>query len=209
MKKLLFLIAPVLLLAGCYQQNSTADLQKPLQQLTQATQQLNQKVDALDAKVTALENSNKTTDTEVPADWKTYTNGEYGFSIKYPADWTVGPQGTDFTGTLPSVPFYSPDLRGDARFAILMRDENEVTMDVLIEEVGEQWGANRREVRESLVINGVNATEITVTDSTNEFPGWYGEDVFLQHNGTIFQISNGAIDSDTFKPFYNSIVFTN
>lgn len=27
---------------------------------------------------------------EVPADWKTYRNKEYGFEMRYPNDWIIG-----------------------------------------------------------------------------------------------------------------------
>lgn len=33
--------------------------------------------------------SGKETETDETADWKTYTNDEYGFSFKYPGDWEV------------------------------------------------------------------------------------------------------------------------
>ncbi len=50
--------------------------------------------------------------TDPMADWKTYTNAQYGFSIKYPADWTVQEapteNGNSFPSPLPDILAKSP-----------------------------------------------------------------------------------------------------
>lgn len=41
------------------------------------------------ATVSATTSASATASTTSTADWKTYTNSEYGFSFKYPKDWTI------------------------------------------------------------------------------------------------------------------------
>lgn len=53
-----------------------------------------------------------TTETDETADWKTYTNDEYGFSFKYPGDWDQGqatPENTKNLDPFSLLVFVGPD----------------------------------------------------------------------------------------------------
>ena len=61
-----------------------------------------------------------TTAPDVTANWKTYTNSTYGYSVKYPGDWTVSEK-TDFKAiALMTTTFASPD--GNSLFDIWVRE---------------------------------------------------------------------------------------
>lgn len=49
---------------------------------------LQSQIDDLSKQVTELKSSSSTTTTDETANWKTYTNATYGFSFKYPSDWS-------------------------------------------------------------------------------------------------------------------------
>src|SRR6266481_368340 len=65
-------------------------------------------------KTTALDNiRDGSVDT---SGWKTYTNGQFGFKIKYPNSWVPGLQETDnITGKMVSVSLMKPYQNGDTK----------------------------------------------------------------------------------------------
>lgn len=58
-----------------------------------------------------------TTSTSATADWKTYTNSTYGFSFKYPKDWTVK-ESSDSDGSPWIIANSNSAVKGDGEFEI-------------------------------------------------------------------------------------------
>ena len=84
------LATSLLLLAGCTTQTVT-NTNTNVVSNTNATVNTNTSNDNTNAVVTeSIENTNADQGSEVDtSDWLTYTNDEYGFSLKYPRDWVL------------------------------------------------------------------------------------------------------------------------
>ena len=145
----------------------------------------------------------------VTANWKTYTDSNYSFSIKYPTrlsgdteDWIykVIPVG----GTLETISFGPPSsAQGGYVWGITIA--NNTTLDGAIEAQGKQW-SDRVESKKDVKVGGYDAILATVT--TPSHPEWISKVVYLDKNGTIYKISNGAVDNSAFESFYSSFQFT-
>jgi len=76
--------------------NVNANANQNLNQNTNGTVVINSNASA-NTNGTVVVNSNANTNTAVDEtkDWKTYTNKEFGYSIKYPSDWPIDTQNSD------------------------------------------------------------------------------------------------------------------
>ena len=144
---------------------------------------------------------NTNTSTSPTADWNTYTNTKYGYSVEYPKDWRVIPVTGAATADGPA--FASPTTQGDTDWGIIIISGQ--TVDQVIADVGSQW-SDRKESRETVTFNGITATKATVT--TNQYPNWKSVDIVFAHSGKVFHLTNGAIDRPAFVDFYQSFTFT-
>lgn len=139
----------------------------------------------------------------VPSSWQEYTNTAYGYAIQYPKDWKVWASNLEeFGGT----GFSPQDWVHDFKWGIGVFDSARKTKDELIAEVGDQFKSNRRERREDIVIDGIPATRVIVT--TESHPSWYYDGIYIEHEGRIYGISNGAVKDDRYESFYISFRFS-
>ena len=132
----------------------------------------------------------------------TYTNTTYAYSIRYPGNkgWVHEENGA-------GVGFGTPlSKSGGYIWGTAAYDKNTVGLSTLLARMGSQF-SDRKESRENITINGVPALLVTVT--TNQADDWISKMVYIERNGRIYTISNGAIDSPDFVTFYNSFHFTN
>ena len=134
-------------------------------------------------------------------DWNTFINTEKSFSIKYPNDWRVRDDGFGFILLRP------PHIKEDYIWAISSFKTNEKSIEELIADIGDQFELNRAEKREAVQIGKLPATKVTVT--TSEVPGWQAENIFIETNGMIYQLSNGAVPDEKFETFYKSFNLLN
>jgi len=151
--------------------------------------------------------TNTTTATDKIANWNSYSNSTYGYSIKYPNDkgWVSEENGS-------SVGFGTPSSKsggyiwGVEVWGAGIKDKNITNPEDLIALSGNQF-SDRKEVRENITINGIPALLVIVT--TKQVPDWVSNKVYIERNNKIYVISNGAINNSDFAVFYNSFKFTN
>lgn len=153
------------------------------------------------------------------ANWKTYTNNKYFFSVKYPKTDATGNYPSsintgeewfanelEVSGILATVNFGPISSRqGGYIWGINVMSASNTTLDKEIASQGDQW-SDREESKQTVTINGNAATIVTVT--TTSQPDWISKIVYIEKGGNIFEISNGAIQSTPFDLFYRSFQFT-
>lgn len=143
---------------------------------------------------------------DVTVNWNTSTNSEYGFTIKYPKKIDKYPeswQHEEYGTTDFGVGFGTPSSKsGGYIWGVSVYVNGD--MEALIKQMGSQF-SDRKESRQDITINGVPALLVTVT--TNQYPGWVSKNVYIQRNGRVYIIGNGAIGLSEFDLFYNSFQF--
>jgi len=132
------------------------------------------------------------------SDWQLYQNDNLGVSFKYPDGWKI----TEFVNGIGVGP---KEIRSDALWGVFYYTQSQKTQEDLVREIGKQFGGNRKEIIEDIVIDGIQGVKVVVTSPT--ISDWYSESVVIQHKGKIFRIGNGAVKNDEFKKFYNSFKF--
>lgn len=135
----------------------------------------------------------------VNGDNQVYADDQLGFQISYPKNWRV-------CGGAGDITFCNSEHGGegyDGDWFIFVHKSSEKTIDDIIGGVGDQWGKDRKEVRTPITINGYPATraQIFVKDSL-----WV-DSVFLEKDGKIFWIEDGAGGNPGFSDFYSSFKF--
>jgi hypothetical protein len=135
---------------------------------------------------------------ELPG-WHTYRS-PYGFTIQYPSDWELSEEAQE--GRWLAFGPQGPHGDGYDGFQhVFVRDASKTSVEQLIAETGDQF-RDRKEVRESILLNGRPALRVIVT--TASIPGWISEDIFITHGDKIIEISNGAISHSSFPQFASS-----
>jgi len=86
--------------------------------------------------------------------------------------------------------------------AVRFFDSTDTTIERLIGDIGHQLESDRTEVRECVYLDGTAAIKVTVT--TGQLEDWYSESIIFEHQGTIFEIGNGAVRDDRFEAFTSS-----
>lgn len=186
----------------------------------QITKLQSQVSNATTATTTMPSSSTSTTAaTDVTANWKTYTNSKYSFSVKYPKTDATGSYPSSINtseewiakeitvgGTLATINFGPPSsAQGGYIWGINVMSGSTTTLDKQIAGQGDQW-SDRKESKQTITIDGSTATIVTVTTASQ--PDWISKVVYIEKGGNIFEISNGAIQSTSFDPFYKSFQFT-
>lgn len=145
--------------------------------------------------------------------WSTYTKvitPEANYSVQYPEDWIYREQGPHSdTSVLASVLFGTEDSVQGGYIWSLVNYGPTGDMDAQIEQIIASMGnqfADRQESRTTVIVDGQNATKVTVT--TNEYPNWSYESVILVMDMNIFVMGNGAIPDPLFEDFYTSFDYT-
>lgn len=144
------------------------------------------------------------------ADWETYTNTKYGYSIKYPSDeeWihTESDNGAFVMfGT-------SASQSGGYIWQTEVWSKSEKSIEDLISRFGLQF-SDRKESRKNITINEMPALLVTVSASPEGYTDWVGNTewvsntVYIEHNDKIYVINDGASGYPGFVDFYNSFRF--
>ena len=161
-----------------------------------------------DVTPSGVEGSQEEIDT---SDWKTYRNEEYGFEIKYPNEWeyTEIREGNKVgeENITKSVSWVIFDVEGsqEGKWEVqFYRKSDELEQD--ISQIGNQFN-DRRERRENVEFNDVNALYVRVT--TEQYEWWVSESIYFSRDDVLFKIGNGAIKDDEFDYFYKSFIFIN
>ncbi|MFA4871488.1 MAG: thrombospondin type 3 repeat-containing protein [Patescibacteria group bacterium] len=136
---------------------------------------------------------------ETTANWQAFSNEVNNYTVKYPKDWKTVTDNSNVVGFAPIT------MALDYQWAILVFDASQKTKEDIIREMGSQFGQSRTENRANITMGNIPATKVAVTTAT--IPSWYFESIFIEKNSKIYQISNGAINSDLFEPFYRSFQF--
>jgi hypothetical protein len=129
------------------------------------------------------------------SDWQVFRHAERGFRISYPDSWRLEAYDS-WVGVGPE------EMGEDVQWGVHFVDNSDTTIEELIRDIGQQFGADRTEVRECVYLDGTAAIKVSVT--TTRLEDWYSESIFLEHQGTIYRIGNGAVRDDLFEAFYGS-----
>lgn len=123
------------------------------------------------------------------SDWVTYTNEEYGYSIRIPSDWTVEDIGL----------IDNPNLSGDAKFVRFLSENNDRKLELGIKKVGESYLLTSRTyffvtyegkyVPGDSIIIQEHEVPTTVVAVDNKIKAWY-----LGNESNIFpQVGNRVL----------------
>lgn len=137
-------------------------------------------------------------------DWKTYTSSKRGFSIKYPktiskykGEWEY----REFDDN--SVMFRPSSIKEDYLWVVNIYSDKSV--EELIGETGNQF-SHRGVERKQILLDNMKALLVTV--ATKEVEGWISKTIYLENNGRVFAIGDGATREPEFDLFYNSFKLT-
>ncbi len=148
-----------------------------------------------------------TTSSSVPADWKTYTNSSYKYSVKYPADWQLNdyPQRVAFSESklLPDT-----DQMGIVEILILSESKN----DAMKEAYDALSGAGAPTI-DITTIDGADAVKYSGKPSENVMGGGtHRMIVVFERNGVVYfaeAIDNGnSTIISRFNQMLSSFKFT-
>lgn len=158
----------------------------------------------------------KSSQNSVTAGWRTYTNSQYGFEIKYPQDWKVDLYNSElYTLYLSFVPDVQPSEANDYRnigksFRLYIRD---ISLNGFISELNNP----EREIAtvcnpivqkiEDLNINSLNAKKITSCwVSTAISTGNTDINIFIERNGLAYIFDNiNTIDTTNVQTFNKAV----
>ncbi len=129
------------------------------------------------------------------SNWQVYEDDERGFQFTYPERWRVE--------VFDSWVGVGPEEMGeDVQWGVRSFDSSDVTIEQVISDIGRQFVSDRTEVRGCVYVDGIAAIKVIVTSSQIE--DWYAESIVFEHQGTIFEIGNGAVRDERFQAFYDS-----
>lgn len=148
----------------------------------------------------------------IPDDWAEHRNGEYGFVVSVPPDHELTSQYGEF-GVAGTRFFVWPDGARESRWTIDIWDVS--TWDqggTAVEFIEDQrafelriQGPTYRETVEEARVGGISAVLITMTD--NVHPDWVWKSTYLERDGKVIRIEDGARDDEEFDVFLASFEF--
>ena len=94
------------------------------------------------------------------------------------------------------------EMGEDVQWGVRFFESSDTTIEQVIGDFGRQFGSDRREARECVYLDNIAAIKVIVT--TSQIDDWYSESIVFEHQGTIFEIGNGAVQDDRFEAFYMS-----
>lgn len=145
-----------------------------------------------------------TVPTDKTADWKTYTNNEFGYFLKYPKDYRLSDQCYDSkTGKKIDYELMPKwlviiDNNMDANFPFCESDFN--AMDLVVRgnkseiNINETMENSDTDIESEVMINGINWAKQIMTEPS-DFDGSYTTEFNTNHNGRGYTISVKNTDS--------------
>jgi len=169
---ILIIIAIVLYVGGVFETNTNSNTNTVANTNTETNTNVAVNTNTtVNLNTNTVLNTNSATNTNAPidtSDWQTYTNTEYGYTAKYPNDWTVedstitdsDPLGRELP--LRSVKFYSPD-KSYLLIVGLQKTSDKGTLNL-----GGGFGAGDRATSDTITILGssVNVEKIVYNGKT-------------------------------------------
>lgn len=120
--------------------------------------------------------------TKTPSDWKTYSDFENEYSIKYPPGWRIA-EDDNWVG------FGTPISGEDTAWTLSVYNKSDKNITEIIDDVGDQF-TDRKQINESIIVNGTKATRVTTT--TAQVKDWYSVIVIFESDDKLYALSNGA-----------------
>lgn len=171
----------------------------------QLLREINKKIDILEESDTSIENQT--------ADWKTYTNTKYGFSVKYPKDLKITESSATASDDPDTILFcYEPYReKGDCVIWNINRFQNQTKAEVIDQQIT-NTGANiksKKTNKENITINGVSVEKYISTSGED----WSSTSVILVKDNNIYEINDNygggeKFAAKDFELFYNYFKFT-
>jgi len=146
----------------------------------------------------ANDNLNTSSSTSTIENWKVYKNDVY--QIKYPLNWEYDEDVVNAYSIIRVTSFRPTTLKNDFVWGVWEYDITK-TIDELASTFGDQF-EDRQEERESMTIDSVKATKVTVT--TPQYSDWIGILIFIRLEDRLIKISNGANLDDNFEQFIST-----
>ncbi|MBP6859705.1 MAG: hypothetical protein KBC69_03760 [Candidatus Magasanikbacteria bacterium] len=149
-------------------------------------------------------NSSSTTSQEDTAllNWQTYTNDNFSFKIRYPKEWVYKEYSNDYSG---KDIFFGPVSSASEGYIWGITIFEVSKLEEVIAQIGQQF-SDRKENRKPIIFGkDLHGTEVTGT--TNELPNWTSTMIFIERDGHVFVIADGAMQDPDFKLFANSFEF--
>ena len=154
--------------------------------------------------------STTTNSTTSTADWKTYTNSKYSFSVKYPTAFTTQ-EATSTVDQTFQVDFINPDVSGIKggywQIAVCQKSAS-----CSVDKLSESLTTSYPEISENSKVsfNSINATKIVAKNNTMYFTEAY---ILFDNNNYVFRINNNAQSQESssdqrFENFYKSFQVT-
>jgi peptidoglycan hydrolase-like protein with peptidoglycan-binding domain len=151
---------------------------------------------------TPRETTTTTSACEVSTSWVRYENVANGFAISHPSCWTPQAGGM-------AVVFRRPEGRMESNVVTYQKSEG-YTREFLMSRVGVEF-SDRRVTQQPVTIDGVAGLLVTVTTEQIRDYDWIDQVVYLERDGRIYVIRNGApADPEAksvFERFYSSFQF--
>lgn len=137
------------------------------------------------------------------ADWKTFVNSVYKYSVKYPSTWQVKEYGSGIRAEadptcIAKTAAEFPPPQTDAPCPI----------NISLQTATDNY-ASTGTTRQTVSIAGKNVTKVTIpANSPDRFGGWATtEYIFPYNNSYLFFVNNGNYEIATFEKIVNSISF--
>ena len=125
------------------------------------------------------------------SNWKTYRNEEFGFEVRYPEEWGVisnQKSNNELRVYLGYEDKYGSHGYEGEMYIFVYTDKSNNFLENQIKNIGKQYGDQRVEVRDRIIIDKLPATKVIITSNKNK--DFYVDMIYLKKSRYIYVINN-------------------